>query len=102
EPEVAERAVPVPELVPGLRDDAPRLAGRQLIPRLEPLDTREAVAELTAPLAVEEVGGERLHIVRVEAERGEPGTSVLRLHAPRRRASASRGDALCVADGGPG
>ena len=48
---------------------------RQLVPRLEPLDPREAVAAQAAALRVEEVRGERLD-VRRRGSRAPPGADV--------------------------
>ena len=58
EHEVAERAAPVPalEAFPGLDENG--AGGRVEVERREPVDSREAVPGLAAPLGVREVGDE--------------------------------------------
>ena len=85
--QVAERAVAVPALVAGLGEEPSRPRVRvEVGQRLEPLDPREAVAELAAPLGVEEVLGERRRRRprRSRARRSSPQAARLRRPEPRR------------------
>src|SRR6266576_2984047 len=71
--QIAERAVSVPALVAGLADQAlrPRTRIQLERPRRQPLDPREAVALLAAPLRVAEMIGERARVGLGEPEAGQ-------------------------------
>ena len=74
--EVAEGPAPVPALVALLREQPLRRGGGIDLLGLEPLDTREAVPLLSAPLRIEEVVGERLRLRLGEAEGAKPRQGV--------------------------
>src|SRR6476660_6944234 len=83
ERQVAERALAVPALVTGRRLHPARPRGRvQLLPRLEPLDPREAVPEPATRLRVEEVRCQRLDVIGSEPELREPWPRLLRTQSP--------------------
>ena len=82
--QIAERATSFPALVARLGDDALGLGRRiDTVERLEPVDARETVPQLAAPLGVEEVVGKRARVRFREAERTgsaprpAPGPSIL-------------------------
>jgi hypothetical protein len=67
--QVAERPLAAPALVARLGDEPPRLRGRvEAWQRGEPLDAREPMTRLSAPLGVEEVVGEDVGVADAEAE----------------------------------
>src|SRR5207248_2833953 len=100
EREVAERARPIPALVPGLGRHAHRTRPRvELVPALEPDDAGDTVAGLAARLRVEEVRGERLHVVGAESEPLEARPRLVRMQsAPRASRDRRRSGAACGPD----
>ena len=79
EREVAEGAASIPALVPLLSEQPLRLGGRNDVLRLQPRDSRKAVAFLTAPFGIDKVVGERLGFALGIAEGAQPGQGVFGL-----------------------
>src|SRR4029077_18031897 len=76
-----ERPAAVPALVPGLRDDAPRLrVDLDGLPALQPVDARKTVAGLAPALCIDERRRERLDVLGTKAQCSEARAGLVRSH----------------------